>query len=229
MEIRVGAWLTSLLTLAWVVNALTVPCQAGPLLTMRSAVIAEASLPIVFVTDRKAQADAMNVSTNKSFVSSDAGDASYDGRTITWSVLGDKLSTSASATPDSSNVPVPLSDRTLAGPSSVTSTDGMKRSSLDTPVDGDLDGNEVDAHLWTVSDVSGTAAAQIDGRGRSHYRSMVIDTFSINHYDNAMRYRSSASENRLGTISELLRIAAEVVERSNVVSSVICGSRGHFP
>ncbi len=184
---------------------------------------------LVYAKDGKTTVNGMRFWTYENFVNPDLRADAKSGEFIAWSAIGGKSSTVAIANIGSRDAEVQFVNGILVVRSIRPAIDGKRSVSLPTPLDPSLDGNGIDAYLWTVTDVSVTEAEQLARRRRTHYTTVASDIYSSDYWRKVTKHQPTGSGARPDTVSEVLEVAAEVVARSKLVPSLTCRSRGHFP
>ncbi len=104
----------------------------------------------VFLTDGKTNATSPNISTYDSFVTTQAGGATYNGLTITWQAIGSTATVNAVDHIGSSTAGVYLASGAAVAASTTSGTNGFWSGSLLMhAIDQDLTGNTFSKVVWT--------------------------------------------------------------------------------
>jgi hypothetical protein len=109
---------------------------------------------VVFVTDGMTAATLTDISAYNSFVTMQAGGATYDGVTVTWSAIASTTSVSASSNIGSIDTPIYLSNGTL-----VSAASDLWSGSLYNPINTDLAGNTFGANTTVFTGTTASGAS----------------------------------------------------------------------
>jgi hypothetical protein len=167
---RLLATVVAMTWMSWGADAV----HAEITLTTPGGLAAGDSFRFVFVTDGTIQGTSPDISTYNTFVNNQAGGATYNGITITWSAIGSTDSVDAYTNTDSvHSSPVYLADGTLVATSTTTLAGGLWGTSISgTPsllasINQDLSGTTINSIIWTGTTTSGTGAPfQVFGDGQ---------------------------------------------------------------
>jgi hypothetical protein len=149
---RLCALGTGLLCVALVLGS---RAEAGGIaITTPTGLVPGDTFRIVFVTDGMIAATSTDISTYNNFVNAQAGGATYDGVTVTWSAIVSTASVSASSNIGSIDTPIYLSNGTL-----VSSASGLWSGSLENPINTDLAGNTFGANTTVFTGTTASGAS----------------------------------------------------------------------
>lgn len=128
--------------------------QAGPMLMTPAGLSPGQSFHFVFVTDGTTPATNSDIAFYDSFVTTQAGGATYNGSVIPWVAIGTTPTDSAIVHVGQSPDPVYLPDGTLI--TSNTTSTGLWSGTLLHPIDEDLTGVHSPTNVWTGTNAQGT-------------------------------------------------------------------------
>ncbi len=127
------------------------PAAGGIVIQTPAGLLPGNTFRIVFVTDGTTTAGSSDISTYNQFVTTQAGGATYDGATVSWTAIGSTASTNARDNiTGSQSAPVFLADGTMVATSTTQAGSGLWSASLLAPIDEDLTGPK-HALTWSGS------------------------------------------------------------------------------
>lgn len=144
------------LVAAAVAALVTDGAEAGSILLTPPGLNPGDQFRFVFVTSGIRDATSSHIADYDSFVTIQAGGATYDGAVIDWIAIGSTDSVDAIDHVGQGNTPVFLSDGSVVAPT--TTAAGLWRGAIAHPIHLDLDGNPVDPlfFVWTGTNPFGT-------------------------------------------------------------------------
>lgn len=144
------------LVAAAVAALVTGGAEAGSILLTPPGLNPGDQFRFVFVTSGIRDATSSHIADYDSFVTIQAGGATYDGAVIDWIAIGSTDSVDAIDHVGQGNTPVFLSDGSVVAPT--TTAAGLWQGAIAHPIHLDLDGNPVDPlfFVWTGTNPFGT-------------------------------------------------------------------------
>jgi hypothetical protein len=214
--------LLSVLSLFAIASVAAGTASAGPIISTPSGLNPGDHFRIAFVTSGTINAVSPLIATYDSFVTSDAGGATYDGNTITWQAIASTQTVDAITHIGVDNDPVYLVNGTLVA--STDSTSGLWSGVLQHGINDDINGQHLGAGsvlVWTGTLINGQRYNAL-GQG--------LSTAGISQqpyhpsWINAGNLSSSFSEHLYGISQELtVPGAAAVPEPSTAVLAGLGG------
>ena len=124
-------------------------CRGGPILQTPGGLQPGDQFRFVFLTDGTTNATSPNISTYDTFVTAQAGGATYNGVTITWQAIGSTATDNAVNHIGSSTAGVYLASGAEVAASTTSGTNGLWSGTLLHAIDQDLTGSTFSELVWT--------------------------------------------------------------------------------
>ena len=132
--------------------------EASPALTTPAGLSSGDHFRFVFVTDGSRDATSSNINDYNTFVTEQAGGATYNGKPITWVAIASTPTVNATDNVGLTQDPVYLADGTKVTTS--TTTSGLWSGGLLHAIDEDLTGKQSShPYTWTGTNPTGTTAS----------------------------------------------------------------------
>ena len=166
--------LLSVLSVFAITSVAAGTASAGPIVATPTGLHPGDHFRIAFVTTGTTTATSPNISTYDTFVTAQAGGATYNGSTITWSAIASTTSVSAITHIGVTNDAVYLVDGTLV--SNSDSTSGLWSGSLQHALSEDINKvTSVNESVWTGTTINGGA---LSGYELGHTPVIFVNDFS---------------------------------------------------